>query len=191
MFTGIITNTGKVLEKTGSRLKITSDKKFHGILKKGLSVSVNGICLTVVSNPNDFFEVDFMPETFDKTNIRYLQKGDIVNLEFSAKPDSFLSGWIVQGHVDTIVKIIEIKDAGNSKILKLGVDKIWAKYIVKKGPVTLNGISLTVIDVHTNFFTVGIIPYTLNNTNLKIIKKGDYLNLETDLIAKYIEKIKI
>jgi len=189
MFTGIINNAGKISEKTDSRLTITTDKKLIGKLNEGASIAVDGICLTVVSFTKDKFSIDFIPETAKKTSIRYFKKGDAVNLEMPATSSTFLAGHIVQGHIDAVGKIINIKKNGNSRIFTFSLPENIEKYIVKKGSVAVNGISLTVIDVTKKHFTVGIIPHTWKKTMLSTAKIGDYVNIEADVLAKYVEKL--
>ncbi len=189
MFTGIITNLGEVVNKSGNKLIIKTDRNLINKLSKGTSIAVNGICLTVVNSLEDSFSIDFMPETEKKTNIKYLQIGSIVNLELPATADSFLSGHIVQGHIDEVAKLETITKEGNSYILKFSIPKNISKYIVEKGSIAVNGISLTVIDIEDKFFTVGIIPHTWDKTMLHTIKSGDYVNIEIDVLAKYVEKL--
>lgn len=189
MFTGIIENLGTVVNKTENQLEIKAGSNFVEKISQGLSISVNGICLTVINFNQESFRVDFMPETADKTNISSLQTEDQVNLELPATPESFLSGHIVQGHIDGTVQIINITQNQNSQILKLSVNENLSKYLVAKGSVVLNGISLTVINVKNNYFTVGIIPYTWDKTMLHTLKTGDYLNIEVDILAKYLERL--
>ena len=151
MFTGIITNLGEVVNKSGNKLIIKTDRNLINKLSKGTSIAVNGICLTVVNSLEDSFSIDFMPETEKKTNIKYLQIGSIVNLELPATADSFLSGHIVQGHIDEVAKLETITKEGNSYILKFSIPKNISKYIVEKGSIAVNGISLTVIDIEDKF----------------------------------------
>ncbi|MEK7092131.1 MAG: riboflavin synthase [Patescibacteria group bacterium] len=191
MFTGIITHLGKVRKKTDSRLIIETDAKLIHKLSKGMSVSVSGICLTVVSRDDKSFAIDFMPETAKKTNIGYLHEGNLVNLELPATSETFLAGHIVQGHVDAIGKITDIKVRGNSHIFTFSIPKNMSKYIVEKGSIAVNGISLTVIDVGADYFTVGIIPHTWKKTMLHTAGVGDYINLEVDILAKYLEKLTV
>lgn len=181
MFTGIITNLGKVKARTKDTLSVVSGKK----LLKGDSISVDGICLTVIKTGKDYFVVNFIEETANKTNIKYLQAGDLVNLELPVTPNSFLSGHIVQGHVDGLGRLVEIKTG----ILRVVVPVKLSKYIVEKGSISINGISLTVIKTGNNFFTVGIIPYTWENTMLHTLNPGDLVNIEVDILAKYIERL--
>lgn len=189
MFTGIITYLGEVVNKSENKLIIKTDRNLINKLSKGTSIAVDGICLTVVDLIEDSFSIDFMPETEEKTNIKYLQIGNMVNLELPATAKSFLSGHIVQGHIDGAAKLKTITQEDNSYILKFSIPKDLSKYIVQKGSIAVNGISLTVIDVGDNFFTVGIIPHTWVKTMLQTIKLGDYVNIEVDILAKYLEKL--
>lgn len=189
MFTGIITHLGKVSSKSENSLTIKTDKKLINSLSKGASIAVDGICLTAVNLTDDSFSVNYMPETEKKTNIKDLEKESLVDLELPATADSLLSGHIVQGHIDGVAKLQAITPEGNSHILKFSIPKDLSKYIVKKGSIAVNGISLTVINVGDNFFTVGIIPYTWEKTMLQTTKLGDCFNIEVDILAKYLEKL--
>lgn len=189
MFTGIITNIGTIREKTSDTLTIETSAGLLGLVTPGLSISVNGICLTVVEFNTETFSVNFMPETAKVTNLNSLQKGDPVNLELPATPKTFLAGHVVQGHVDCVGTIEEIEKEGNSLLFKFGIPSSAAKYIVKKGSIAVNGISLTVINTGENYFSVGIIPHTLDHTMLQKAKKGDLVNIELDVLAKYLEKL--
>jgi|SRR5579872_2452163 len=191
MFTGIITHLGKVVKQTDNRLIIKTDAKLIKKLSSGMSVAVDGICLTVVLSDKKSFAIDFMPETAKRTNIKDLKNGSLVNLELPATSETFLAGHIVQGHVDSIGKISSIKKAGNSYIFKFQIPKTNSKYIVEKGSIAVNGIALTVIDVSDDYFTVGIIPHTWEKTMLHKAKVGEYVNLEVDILAKYLEKLLI
>lgn len=189
MFTGIITNLGRVVNKTKTSLIIKTDKDFLTGLEKGASVAIDGICLTVVTYNKNSFEVNVMPETANRTNIQYLQSGNLVNLELPTTANSFLSGHIVQGHIDGTAKLQNIIHQKNSHILKLSIPNSLSKYIVEKGSIAVNGISLTVIAVAKGYFTVGIIPHTWAKTVLQTIKVGDFVNIEVDILAKYVEKL--
>jgi len=189
MFTGIITHLGKIEKRTSSKLQIRTDKEFVKKLTKGTSVAVNGICLTVVAKDTNTFSVEFIPETENKTNINYLKLSTEVNLELPATADTLFSGHIVQGHVDSVGKIKSIDKKGNSLIFTFAIPQSLSKYLVKKGTVSVNGISLTVIHVLKNEFTVGIIPHTWEHTMLHAAKVGEYVNLEVDPLAKYVEKL--
>ena len=186
MFTGIITNLGEILKKTDKDLRIKAETKLLKKLEKGMSIAINGICLTVVRIKKEYFEVDFIPETDNRTNIKYLDEGSLVNLELPATAFSFLSGHILQGHIDGISKLMSIKKKGNSYTLKFAVSSALFKYIVEKGSIAVNGISLTVTRVQNNYFTVAIIPFTWKKTMLRTLKIGDFVNIEVDILAKYI-----
>lgn len=189
MFTGIITHLGTVAKKTDTSLTIRTDKDLLKKLSPGTSIAVNGICLTVVTKEKNTFIINYIPETEKKTNVQYLQEGTEVNLELPATADSLLSGHIVQGHVDSIGKIIAIKKEGNSLIFAFAIPTSLSKYLIKKGSISVNGISLTIITVTQSQFTVGIIPHTWEHTMLHSAKVGDYVNLEVDALAKYVEKL--
>lgn len=189
MFTGIITHLGKVKQKSSTRLVIEPDKGFMDKVSEGLSIAIDGICLTVVGFDKKTFSIDFMPETARKTNIEQLRIGSTVNLELPATGETFLSGHIVQGHVDGVGTIKSITPEGNSYLFVFGLPKDLAKYMVPKGSITVNGISLTIIDIAKDTFSVGIIPHTWECTMLHTSKIGEKVNIEVDVLAKYIEKL--
>jgi riboflavin synthase len=189
MFTGIITYLGTVKKKTDTDLTIATDKQLLKKLEKGTSIAVDGICLTVISKDTNSFSINFMPETAKKTNIQYFKTRTEVNLELPATIDTLFSGHIVQGHVDSVGTIKSIHNEGNSLIFAITIPKSLTKYLVDKGSICLNGISLTVIAISNDEFTVGIIPHTLKHTMLHAALVGDFVNLEVDALAKYVEKI--
>lgn len=193
MFTGIIEATGKVLairEAAGSkRFKI--QYKSSTSLESGESINVNGACQTVLEAANESFWVEAMQETLKRTNLSQLQIGGEVNLERSLQIRDRISGHLVTGHVDATGIIAEIETFPDSWVLKIQFPPEFQKYVAAKGNIAINGISLTVIEVEHNYFTVGIIPFTREKTDLKHIKPGDQVNLEFDLIAKYLEKLLI
>lgn len=189
MFTGIITNLGKISKKEATKLSIKTNKELVEKLALGLSIAVDGICLTVVKFSKDSFWLDFMPETEAKTNIKYLKAGDLVNLELPATTNTLFAGHIILGHVDGVSQLKTVTKRGNSRILKFSLPQNLSRYLVTKGSIAINGISLTVIEVGKNSFTVGIIPYTWNNTMLAHLKIGDFINIEVDILAKYLEKL--
>ncbi len=189
MFTGIITHTGKLEKKERQEFTFSAPLGFVRKLKEGDSVSVNGCCLTVTNIASNTFSVDIMPETQKRTMLGYLTIGDLVNFELPATPSSFLSGHFMQGHIDGTGVIKKIQQEGNSKILTIILPEDLNRYFVEKGSVAVNGISLTVITVDRSLFTVGIIPYTWKNTMIHKIKTGDLVNIEVDILAKYVEKI--
>ncbi|MBA3723365.1 MAG: riboflavin synthase [Candidatus Levybacteria bacterium] len=189
MFTGIITHVGKVKERTANRLVITTSEDLVQKVTLGMSIAVNGICLTAVTFDDTSFAIEYMPETAARTNIQNLKEGSLVNLELPATSETFLAGHIVQGHIDGVGKIDSILEAGNSRILTISLPQDTGKYIVEKGSITLNGISLTVIDVTDEYFTVGIIPHTWEKTMLYTTRIHDSVNIEVDVLAKYLEKL--
>jgi len=188
MFTGIITHLGEVAEKTGDSLTIKVPEEFLVNVTLGSSISVSGVCLTVTKLTSDSFRIEYMPETARKTVIGSLELGSLVNLERSATPTTFLDGHIVYGHVDTQAKISQIKEEGNSKIFTFELEKSFLELMVSKGSVAVNGISLTVIEVGDSYFTTGIIPHTLEKTMLHKSVVNDLVNIEIDVIGKYIKK---
>ena len=189
MFTGIINNLGKIAEISETKLTVATDADFVDELDAGASVAIDGICLTVVDRDKNSFAVDVMPETVNRTNLKYLKKNDPVNLEMPAMPESFLAGHIVQGHVDGVARLESMADDGNSRTLNFSIPETLSKYIVEKGSIAINGVSLTVIEAGDNHFTVGIIPHTWAATMFHTFKTGDFANIEVDVLAKYVERL--
>lgn len=189
MFTGIINHLGTIKAKSENKLSVACHKKVLDKLSIGASIAVDGICLTVVKIDKESFTIDFMPETARRTNIPYIKANELVNVELPATPKTFLAGHIVQGHVDGLAKLTYISEKGNSRTLKFSISPSLSKYIVVKGSIALNGISLTVIEAERDYFTVGIIPHTWEKTMLHNIIMGDMVNIEVDVLAKYLEKI--
>lgn len=190
MFSGIISYIGKVKKKDGSQFVFSADAAFCKKLEESASVAINGVCLTVNSNPTkNTFAVTIMPETERITMLCELKEKDEVNLELPMTPETFVSGHFVQGHVDGTGRIISIKEDGNSRVLTIGISESLSKYIVEKGSIAVNGISLTVIKEATSYFTVGIIPYTWEHTILHNAKHGDLVNIELDVLVKYVDKL--
>lgn len=176
--------------KKGNKYQLVIDvDDFLDDVSIGDSIAVNGVCLTVVDYSANSFTVDVMPETVKSTNIDNLQAGAKVNLEKSLQPKSFMGGHIVNGHVDGIGTIKSIKEEKNAKIFTIEVSKEITKYLVDKGSVALNGISLTVMDFSDNTLKVSLIPETIRSTNLKYLDQGDEINIETDIIGKYVNKM--
>lgn len=189
MFTGIIKNIGKLKKKNDSLFVIEAEGELCKKLEKGTSVSVNGACLTVIEKPEkNAFSVKIMPETAKKTMLGTLQIDSLVNLELPVTMSDFLSGHIVQGHIDSTGKILKIEKNGNSHTFTISLQSDLKNQVVKKGSITINGISLTIINSDSDKFSVGIIPFTWENTMLNKSKSGDLVNIETDIIGKYIEK---
>ncbi len=191
MFSGIVEETGKVvkIEKQGTNINISLTCSFVNELKIDQSLSHNGVCLTVVEVTDDYYTVTAVQETLDKTNLGLLKIGDEVNLERSMKPDSLLDGHIVQGHVDQTAVCTDVQELDGSWYFTFEYDKSKGNITVEKGSVSVNGVSLTVVNSQDNSFQVAIIPFTYEITNFHNIKKGTVVNLEFDIIGKYIQKI--
>ncbi|OGZ34492.1 MAG: hypothetical protein A2174_02635 [Candidatus Portnoybacteria bacterium RBG_13_41_18] len=210
MFTGIIKKISTIqkIEKRGGNIFLSIKTPAGWQIFVGQSLSINGVCSTVKVVGHGQFQVEYMPETLKKTTASLFKISDMVNLEMSLKLNDFVDGHLVQGHIDGIGKIMEVKKAGwehfistppnpspqlrggknlnLSIVLKISAPKQLMKFIAPKGSIAVDGISLTVVDVGKNWFTVSLVSYTLENTNLGKIKRGDRVNLETDVIAKYI-----
>lgn len=191
MFTGIIEELGKIkgINKgiNDARLSVDCFSILDGI-KLGDSIAVNGVCLTVSKILPTGFIADVSPETFKITTLSDTKIGDFVNLERAMKADGRFGGHIVSGHIDGIGKIINITPNNDFYNIKIELNKEQAKYVVKKGSIAINGISLTIANLENNIITLAIIPHTYENTNLKYLKFGDFVNIENDIMAKYIEK---
>lgn len=191
MFTGIIEEMGIVEEISISDwgfIKIKAKKILVG-LHIGDSIAVNGVCLTVTNFTKESFTADVIAETVHKSNLKSLQYKSYVNLERAIKADGRFGGHIVTGHIDATGTIKEIKQDGNAKRIFIQTEKETLKHIVSKGSITINGISLTVVSVSDNFFEVSVIPHTGEETTLLTKQKGAIVNLETDVLAKYIERL--
>ena len=190
MFSGITEikiPINKISQNKGNLL-VEIKKPLKWNLKIGESVLVDGICSTVIKDGRSF-QVEYMPETLSKTNIKERKVGDQVNLERSLKLNDVLSGHLVTGHIDTTGFVKRITKAGNSKVIEFIFKGNFSKYLVSKGSVAINGVSLTIVKAFKNNFTVSLIPHTLKVTNIGELKKGDKVNLEFDIIAKYLERL--
>ncbi|MFZ2188047.1 MAG: riboflavin synthase [Candidatus Moraniibacteriota bacterium] len=190
MFTGIITkiSTIETASEKGGSFFVVIKKPKNWKVKLGESISVNGVCSTVKNISKNSFEVEYMPETLKKTTAGTFAKGRMVNLEKSLTLNQLLDGHIVQGHIDARGKIVEIQKVKKSKVMKIQAPKKVLDLIVEKGSVSVDGISLTVVEAKKDWFSISLVEYTLNNTNLGTIKEGAEVNIETDILAKYIHK---
>jgi riboflavin synthase len=192
MFTGIIKNKGKVVsivkKNKGYEVKITSNLVFS---KKniGTSISINGVCLTLTKylKKNLFFFISY--STFQITNFNYLKKNSTVNLEKSLKFGDEIAGHFVQGHVDTVGRVIFLKKLAKTWTILIKIDSKFSRLLVDKGSITINGISLTIVKSLKNQFTLVVIPHTLKLTNILSLKIGDVVNVEFDIVIKYLLKI--
>jgi riboflavin synthase len=192
MFSGIVEEAAQVvrIEKEKENIHITMKCSFVNELKIDQSISHNGVCLTVVKKDKESYTVTAIKETLDKTNLGLLKKGDKVNLERSTRLDGRLDGHMVQGHVDQTAVCTEVREAGGSWYYTFEYEPTQDDYItVEKGSVSVNGVSLTVVNSKLNSFQVAIIPFTYEVTNFHQIKKGTIVNLEFDILGKYIAKI--
>jgi riboflavin synthase len=188
MFTGIIEALGRVRSITheGTNVTFLVHSPISNELKVDQSVSHNGVCLTVEALTPDTHRVTAIHETIQKTNLGQVREGDLINLERCLRPDSRLDGHFVQGHVDSTGSITSISDEDGSWLFRISFQSQFAGLLIEKGSIALNGISLTIFDVTTDAFSVAIIPFTYAHTNLSQAKVGDSVNLEFDLVGKYI-----
>lgn len=193
MFTGIIEETGVIKKfiKSGTNdalISVESQKVLEGT-KIGDSISINGVCQTVTELGSDFFSAQVSFETLNVTNFPDLKIKDSVNLERALSFNGRLGGHVVTGHVDGRAKVKKIQKWADFYDVKFEVEKGLEKHLVRKGSICVNGVSLTVADTYEREFTTAIIPHTFENTNLKTLTVGDLVNIETDVLAKYVEKI--
>jgi riboflavin synthase len=191
MFTGIIEDLGLIekIEGDGGNIQITVKSSITEELKIDQSVAHNGVCLTVVSISGNSYTVTAIQETLNKTNLRLLKENNIVNIERAMKLGDRLDGHIVQGHVDQTAKCINILSEDGSWVFTFEYDKTLNNITIEKGSVTVNGVSLTVVNSELNRFSVAIIPYTYNNTTFKNLKTESVVNLEFDVIGKYVKRL--
>ena len=191
MFSGIVEETGKVvkIEKEGSNVHFSINCSFVNELKIDQSMAHDGVCLTVVEVTEDYYVVTAIQETLDKSSLGHFVVGSEVNLERSMKPDSLLDGHIVQGHVDQTAICTKVEELDGSWYYTFEYDKSKGNITVEKGSVSVNGVSLTVVNSKNNTFQVAIIPFTYDITNFHNFKEGTVVNLEFDIIGKYIQKI--
>ena len=194
MFTGIVEEVGKVvkIQQRGENRRITIDAPNTPTeLRTGDSVSVSGVCLTALDIKPTSFSADLAPETWERTSFSRIHEGALVNLELPMKADGRFGGHIVQGHVDGVGRLIELERIADSENwwLHLEIPSEIERYTVFKGSITIEGVSLTVAKLEGNRCSIAIIPHTVEMTNLGSLKPGDPVNLEADLIAKYVEKM--
>jgi len=190
MFTGIVRERGEILSEehsaAGAKFEIGA-AQLLGDLKRGDSISVDGVCLTVSKKRKGAITVEMTPETLKCTNLGERRAGDRVNLEPSARLSDFLGGHLVQGHVDQTGEILAIQEVGNSKVFRIAAPEEVLRYCTLKGSATVNGVSLTLSALNSESFEVTIIPHTLEVTNFQDLKVGDRVNLEADVVSKYVE----
>jgi riboflavin synthase len=193
MFTGIVEELGEVVHRTDaggdSAVIAVRGPVVTSDARHGDSIAVNGVCLTVIDNSGGVFTADVMGETLRRSSLGVLQPGSQVNLERAATVGSRLGGHLVQGHVDGVARIISREPADDWEVLRFSLPPELARYVVEKGSITVDGVSLTVMAVDDESFSVGLIPTTLKLTVLGAKAVGDPVNLEVDIIAKYVEKM--
>ena len=191
MFTGIIRATGKVrgIKPAKQSLLIKISKPSSWKFRDGDSVAVNGICSTIQKTDRNYFDIEYMPETLKKTSVRYWEKGEVLNLEPPLRLGDRLGGHFLEGHIDITGRVASVKKIGDSKVLKVQLQGGYKRLIVPKGSIALDGVSLTVAQVKDNWFSVALVSYTLKKSNLDQLRYGDWVNLEFDLIGKYLNLI--
>ncbi len=191
MFNGIIKNTGKINKVVKSKknciIQIKSKLKFSKN-EIGSSISCSGICLTLEKFKKDCMEFYLSTETLNRTNFKFIKKGDLINLEKSLKFGDRISGHFVQGHVDTTSSVKKILIIGKSWVITFNLSKKFIKYLVQKASITINGVSLTISKITNKGFEIAIIPKTLKLTNLIKLNEGDLVNVEFDILSKYVKK---
>jgi riboflavin synthase len=186
MFTGLVAGTGTV-ERAGEALRISTT--LAGELSEGDSVAVNGVCLTATEAGPDHFVADVMQETLRRSALGRLKERDQVNLELPLRAADRLGGHIVQGHVDGVGEVESVREEGSARVLRIAADSELLRYVVEKGSIAVDGVSLTVASVDHDGFVVSLIPETLTRTTLGSAGPGHAVNLEVDLLAKYVEKL--
>ena len=193
MFTGIIENIGKIalIEEVNHNYVIKIEiANLSMNISNGDSIAVNGACLTVTNVKDNIFSFDLSPETMKLTSFKYLIKNDLVNIEFPLTLNKFISGHITTGHIDTVGVIEKLLKNTDSWFIQIKIDKIYLKYIVHKGSICIDGISLTINQIQGNIIDLMVIPHTYQNTIIKNYSLGDSVNIEVDYIAKHLEKLK-
>jgi len=187
VFTGIIKELGKVISAGAGELAIAARDVMAG-MEPGASIAVNGVCLTVTDFDQNFFSVKIMPETLRRTNLGRLCAGDRVNLEPALPLDGRLGGHLVQGHVDATGRVTSITGEGGAMLISFYAPPEVSGYLVEKGFIAVDGVSLTIVSKNTSSFGVSVVDYTLKHTNLGSRRVGDVVNLEVDIIAKYVKQ---
>lgn len=192
MFTGLIEEQGKIraINSSSNGIRLTIEcKKILSDIKNGASICTNGVCLTVTDYGKDFITLDVSNETVRVSNFKDLRVNDCINLERALTLNKRLDGHIVSGHIDCVGTLINKKDDGFSKEFFFKLPTNFAKYVIYKGSIAINGVSLTIASIKDDIFSVELIPTTLNEVNLSNLNIGEKVNIETDLFAKYVEKI--
>jgi riboflavin synthase len=191
VFTGLVANLGEIeeLERTERGARMLISASIAAELSEGDSIAVNGVCVTATAVHDHRFQADVMNETLDRTTLGALRKGARVNLELPLRASDRLGGHVVQGHVDAVGTVEEVVEDGIARRVGIGASRELLRYVVPKGSIAIDGVSLTVVDVDERSFTVSLIPETLERTTLGTAEPGTRVNLEVDLLAKYLEKL--
>jgi riboflavin synthase len=187
LFTGLVADKGTIRAVDGGRLEVETPLGAH--LAAGDSVAVNGVCLTAVQPRVDGFTADVMPETLRRSSLGPLGPGSEVNLELALRAGDRMGGHVVQGHVDGTGEVESVRDEGNARVVRIAAGPDLLRYVVEKGSIAVDGVSLTVSAVEDEWFEVSLIPETLERTTLGAAAAGSTVNLEVDVLAKYVEKL--
>jgi riboflavin synthase len=191
MFTGLVADRGTVrsVDPDGDGARIEVATALAGELREGDSVAVNGVCLTAVATNGGSFRADVMAETLRRSSLGPLAEGDSVNVELPLRPSDRLGGHVVQGHVDGTGTVESVSEEGFARVVRIACDDALLRYVVEKGSIAVDGVSLTVAEVDDGGFSVSLIPETLERTTLGLAEAGRVVNLEVDVFAKYVEKL--
>ncbi len=191
MFTGLIADLGTVaaLEHDGEGATLRIATRLAPELGEGDSVAVNGVCLTAVDVDGESFRAEAMNETLERSSLRQLKAGSRVNLELALRPTDRLGGHVVQGHVDGVGSVRDVREEGFSRVVEIELEPRLGRYLVEKGSVALDGVSLTVSALDEGGFAVSLIPETIKRTNLASLDKGSAVNIEVDILAKHVERL--
>jgi riboflavin synthase len=191
MFTGLVQDLGRIAhaDRSADGARVTIETELAAELREGDSVAVNGVCLTATAVADGAFAADVMNETLTRTSLAAVQPGTGVNLELPLRPTDRLGGHVVQGHVDGLGTIAEVTDDGFARRVRFEADPELLRYVVRKGSIAVDGVSLTVADLDRSSFTVSLIPESIARTNLGAAQPGTKVNLEVDVLAKYVERL--
>jgi riboflavin synthase len=191
MFTGLVEDLGTVagVDATGDGVRLTLESRLARELGEGDSIAVNGVCLTAVGICGDRFGADVMHETLRRSSLGEVAAGSRVNLELALRADARLGGHMMQGHVDGVGAVAAVRQDGFARIVTIEADPALLRYVVEKGSIAVDGVSLTVSELHDGGFTVSLVPETLERTSLGAARTGDVVNLEVDVLAKYVERL--
>jgi riboflavin synthase len=190
MFTGLVADVGTVagVDRTTDGVRLSIETELAGSVRTGDSVAVNGVCLTAAAVGDTGFQADVMNQTLSLSSLGDLATASRVNLELALRADERLGGHLVQGHVDGLGRVVEVRDDGFARRVRVDLAEGLERYLVQHGSIAVDGVSLTVAEIGSRSFTVSLIPETLQRTNLDAVKPGSTVNLEVDVLAKYVEK---